>query len=181
MEMAKVTSKGQITIPVSIRRRLKINEGDKILFIDTQDGVVMVNPDMLPGSSYSGNSTGKPTGRSRSKSTGKSDPRIRDSEIIESVEAAIAEDQEVSPDTIAEPITVEEAEIVDNTMGSEVQDPELEEVTSQAGLAGDSVSDVDTLLEATAPVKETEKPSSLVQGFDLSALLDEIRSIGSQI
>jgi len=49
MEMAKVTSKGQITIPVSIRRRLNINEGDNLLFIDRPEGVVMVNPDMLPG------------------------------------------------------------------------------------------------------------------------------------
>ena len=49
VEMAKVTCKGQITIPVSIRRRLNINEGDKILFIDSPDGVVMVNPDMLHG------------------------------------------------------------------------------------------------------------------------------------
>ena len=49
MEMAKVTSKGQITIPVSIRRRLDIKEGDKLLFIDSPDGVVMVNPDTLPG------------------------------------------------------------------------------------------------------------------------------------
>ena len=49
MEMAKVTSKGQITIPVSIRKRLGINEGDKLLFIDSPDGVIMVNPDMLPG------------------------------------------------------------------------------------------------------------------------------------
>jgi len=47
MEMAKVTSKGQITIPVSIRRRLHINEGDKLLFIDRPDGVMMVNPDLL--------------------------------------------------------------------------------------------------------------------------------------
>jgi len=47
MEIAKVTSKGQITIPVSIRRRLSIKEGDKLLFIDSPDGVVMVNPDML--------------------------------------------------------------------------------------------------------------------------------------
>ena len=47
MEMAKVTSKGQITIPVSIRRRLQINEGDKLLFIDRPDGVMMVNPDLL--------------------------------------------------------------------------------------------------------------------------------------
>ena len=49
VEMAKVTSKGQITIPVSIRRRLGIEEGSKLLFIDSPDGVVMVNPDMLNG------------------------------------------------------------------------------------------------------------------------------------
>ena len=48
MEMAKVTSKGQITIPVSIRRRLSIREGDKVLFLDTADGVMMVNPDVRP-------------------------------------------------------------------------------------------------------------------------------------
>jgi len=54
MEMAKVTSKGQITIPVSIRRRLKINEGDNLLFIDRPEGVVMVNPDMLPGTPAEG-------------------------------------------------------------------------------------------------------------------------------
>ena len=47
MEMAKVTSKGQITIPVSIRKRLGINEGDKLLFIDSPNGVIMVNPDTL--------------------------------------------------------------------------------------------------------------------------------------
>ena len=44
LEMAKVTSKGQITIPVSIRRRLEINEGDKLLFIEKNDGFLMVNP-----------------------------------------------------------------------------------------------------------------------------------------
>ena len=46
--MAKVTSKGQITIPVSIRKRLSIREGDKVLFLDTADGVMMVNPDVRP-------------------------------------------------------------------------------------------------------------------------------------
>ena len=47
MEMAKVTSKGQITIPISIRKRLNIKEGDKILFLDRAEGVLMLNPDML--------------------------------------------------------------------------------------------------------------------------------------
>jgi len=49
MEMAKVTSKGQITIPISIRRRLGINEGDKLLFINRPEGVMMVNPDTFQG------------------------------------------------------------------------------------------------------------------------------------
>jgi AbrB family looped-hinge helix DNA binding protein len=44
MEMAKVTSKGQITIPISIRRKLSINEGDKLLFIERPDGFMLVNP-----------------------------------------------------------------------------------------------------------------------------------------
>ena len=47
LELAKVTSKGQITIPVSIRRRLSINTGDSLLFIDKPEGVLMMNPDLV--------------------------------------------------------------------------------------------------------------------------------------
>lgn len=46
MEVAKVTSKGQITIPIDIRRRLGVKEGDKILFIEEQGKVVMMNSSM---------------------------------------------------------------------------------------------------------------------------------------
>ena len=37
MELAKVTSKGQITIPIDIRKKLGIREGDKILFMEEND------------------------------------------------------------------------------------------------------------------------------------------------
>ena len=47
MELAKVTTKGQVTIPISIRKRLGIKNGDKLLFIEKPDGVVMVNPTMM--------------------------------------------------------------------------------------------------------------------------------------
>ena len=47
MELAKVTTKGQITIPIMIRKRLGIKEGDKLLFVDRPDGVVMLNPTMM--------------------------------------------------------------------------------------------------------------------------------------
>lgn len=47
MELAKVTTKGQITIPIAIRKRLGIKDGDKLLFVENPDGVVMVNPTMM--------------------------------------------------------------------------------------------------------------------------------------
>ena len=34
MEIAKISSKGQITIPVSIRNKLKLKTGDKIVFFE---------------------------------------------------------------------------------------------------------------------------------------------------
>ena len=43
LELAKVTSKGQVTIPVAIRRLLGIQEGDKILFVEEGEKVVMMN------------------------------------------------------------------------------------------------------------------------------------------
>ena len=43
MELAKVTSKGQVTIPVAIRKILGIREGDKLLFVEDGGKVVLVN------------------------------------------------------------------------------------------------------------------------------------------
>ena len=119
MEMAKVTSKGQITIPVSIRRRLGINEGDKLLFIDRPEGVMMLNPDMLPG------------GQAEAPEKREMAPRRKAS--------ADAKAQDDSPPAEQPP-----------------SEPEA----------------------APAP---KEKPAPQIQGVDLNALLNEIRSIGSNI
>ena len=43
MELAKITSKGQITIPVAIRRMLGVKDGDKVLFVQEGNKVVMLN------------------------------------------------------------------------------------------------------------------------------------------
>ena len=43
MELAKLTSKGQITIPIEIRRKLGVKTGDKVLFIVDGDKVVIIN------------------------------------------------------------------------------------------------------------------------------------------
>jgi AbrB family looped-hinge helix DNA binding protein len=39
---AKVTSKGQITLPLPVRKRLQIGPGDKIVFIEGSDGKILV-------------------------------------------------------------------------------------------------------------------------------------------
>ena len=42
LETAKITSKGQITIPNRIRRILKLEEGSSLGFAVTKDGVMML-------------------------------------------------------------------------------------------------------------------------------------------
>ena len=43
MNLAKVSANGQITVPVEIRRRLMLKEGDKILFIERENGEIVIN------------------------------------------------------------------------------------------------------------------------------------------
>lgn len=43
MEIAKITSKGQITIPIAIRKALGVKDGDKVLFMLDGGRIVLVN------------------------------------------------------------------------------------------------------------------------------------------
>ena len=47
MELAKVTTKGQVTIPKSIRELLGLKEGSKIIFIQKGNDIVIQNSAML--------------------------------------------------------------------------------------------------------------------------------------
>ena len=47
MELAKITGKGQITLPIAIRRNLKLNDGDKVAFVEKDGQYVIVNPTVL--------------------------------------------------------------------------------------------------------------------------------------
>ncbi len=44
MPSAKVTSKGQITIPAEIRKTFNISPGDEVMFFDMGDGRVAFRP-----------------------------------------------------------------------------------------------------------------------------------------
>lgn len=41
MEMSKITSKGQITIPKAVREELRLNEGDRVVFLRTNSGFLI--------------------------------------------------------------------------------------------------------------------------------------------
>ena len=43
MNLAKISSNGQITVPVEIRRLLGLKSGDKILFFQNQNGEIVVS------------------------------------------------------------------------------------------------------------------------------------------
>ena len=47
MELAKVTTKGQVTIPKAIRESLNLKEGSKILFIQKGNDIVIKNSVMI--------------------------------------------------------------------------------------------------------------------------------------
>ena len=43
MNLAKISANGQITVPVEIRRRLGLKSGDKMLFLQKQNGEIVVS------------------------------------------------------------------------------------------------------------------------------------------
>ena len=42
MATAFLTSKGQLTVPISIRKKLGVHAGDQVLFVEREDGEIVV-------------------------------------------------------------------------------------------------------------------------------------------
>ena len=47
MNLARITAKGQITIPIEIRKDLGVKEGDKVAFIKSSNGIMLVNSNKI--------------------------------------------------------------------------------------------------------------------------------------
>lgn len=155
MEMAKVTSKGQITIPISIRKRLEINEGDKILFINKTEGVMMVNPDVLQSGQLD-----------ELTSTESVLPSKFQAPKREGVAAATTANYK-SGDTAVAPAAYSPPTEPARHTPPAVYSPPTEPVRHTP-----------PTVKIPTPPQQTEKE---VGGVDLSSLLDDIRSIGSNI
>jgi len=142
MEVAKVTSKGQITIPISIRRRLGVNEGDKVLFIYKPDGVLMVNPTTFQGEYGT-------AAESTEAVAQVAEPRYDAQAASVPLPAPMGEPGEASAVTAAPAIDAHDQKIVSRPV--------------------------------PPPVEEPDKPEPVIGDISLNTLLDEIRSIGSNI
>lgn len=47
MELAKITTRGQITIPAEIRKKLGVKDGDKVIFIEESGRIIVENAAMI--------------------------------------------------------------------------------------------------------------------------------------
>ena len=47
MELSKVSSKGQITIPIKIRKKLKLKGGDKVLLLEDEEKIILKNSSLV--------------------------------------------------------------------------------------------------------------------------------------
>ena len=47
LDMARISTNGQITIPITIRKVLGLKEGDKVLFVNEGNNIVLLNSNRL--------------------------------------------------------------------------------------------------------------------------------------
>ena len=59
MELAKLTSKGQITIPIEIRKKLRLKEGDKVFFIEEDGKIIFQKASQAALSTFQNEMTGE--------------------------------------------------------------------------------------------------------------------------
>jgi len=47
MDIAKISMKGQVTIPIEIRKRLGLKVGDKVIFLEKDKNIMLLNSNRL--------------------------------------------------------------------------------------------------------------------------------------
>lgn len=47
MEVSRISSKGQVTVPKTIRQKLKLDEGDRVAFIEDNGRIVITKASIL--------------------------------------------------------------------------------------------------------------------------------------
>jgi AbrB family looped-hinge helix DNA binding protein len=47
MELAKITTRGQLTLPIAIRKKLNVQEGSKVVFLEDKGRIIIENAGMI--------------------------------------------------------------------------------------------------------------------------------------
>jgi AbrB family looped-hinge helix DNA binding protein len=47
LDVSRVTSKGQVSIPIEMRRKLGVKDGDKVVFIEEGNRIIIANAAMV--------------------------------------------------------------------------------------------------------------------------------------
>ncbi|MDR0850982.1 MAG: AbrB/MazE/SpoVT family DNA-binding domain-containing protein [Clostridiales Family XIII bacterium] len=47
MELAKITTRGQLTLPIAIRKKLNVQVGSKVVFLEDKGRIIIENAGML--------------------------------------------------------------------------------------------------------------------------------------
>ena len=47
MDIARISVKGQVTIPIAIRKTLGLKEGDKVIFAEKDGNIILINSNRL--------------------------------------------------------------------------------------------------------------------------------------
>lgn len=172
MEVAKVTSKGQITIPISIRRKLELDEGDKVLFIYKPEGVLMVNPNTMQGGV-----SGDITEFAETETASEAIAAMKQREESKTPQTAAIEIQKPPATT-----PVASTSVASTPVASTPSTPDTVATTPQPEHEISAEPTPQQSRPVPPPGEELEPPQDKhLGGFNLSTLLDDIRSIGSNI
>jgi AbrB family looped-hinge helix DNA binding protein len=47
LDVARISVKGQVTIPIAIRKKLGVKDGDKVVFVEKKGDIVLMNSNRL--------------------------------------------------------------------------------------------------------------------------------------
>ena len=59
LNVARISVKGQVTIPVEIRNKLKLKDGDKVVFMEKSGEIVLINSNRLAFEEFQREMTGE--------------------------------------------------------------------------------------------------------------------------
>ena len=59
LDMARISTKGQVTIPLAVRKALGLKEGDKVVFAEKEGNIILLNSNRIAFEEFQHNMAGE--------------------------------------------------------------------------------------------------------------------------